>query len=347
MNVLYLYCIVNIEIACAISCFCQTVSNVQFVMANNQVQITYLLDQPAEIAIFISEDGGMTWSMPLMQVSGDVGQKVAAGKKQIVWDALSEYEQIVGTNIRFKVQPVVRNDLEFYIGGYKFVMKYVQGGTFVMGATSEKGNEIYKNEQPAHEVRLNDYWIGEYEVPQWLWKKVMANNPSSYRDLDSPVESVSWEECMEFIGKLNEQLAKQLKGKRFALPTEAQWEYAARGGSKSNGYKYAGSDSVDYVAWYDKNMCDRANPRPVGHKLPNELGLHDMSGNVWEWCLDWYGVYLENIQINPQGVVSGEKRIRRGGSYGHPAKSCRVSCRGSSNPLGRYRNVGLRLVLLP
>lgn len=217
-------------------------------------------------------------------------------------------------------------------------MVYVEGGTFTMGATSEQGKDAYDDERPAHQVTLSSFSIGKYEVTQEEWEAVMGNNPSSFKGAKRPVERVSWNDCQEFIRKLN-----TMTGKRFRLPTEAEWEYAARGGNKSIGYKYAGSDNLDRVAWYDSNSGNATHD--IGQKSPNELGLYDMSGNVWEWCQDWYGGYYSFSQTNPSGPSSGSIRVDRGGSWYDNARCCRVSDRDNYSPGAAGLNLGLRLAL--
>ena len=215
-------------------------------------------------------------------------------------------------------------------------MVYVEGGTFMMGATSEQGSDAYDSEKPAHQVTLSSFSIGKYEVTQEEWEAVMGSNPSYFKGKKLPVEKVSWDDCQKFIRKLN-----QLTGKQFRLPTEAEWEYAARGGSKSRGYKYAGGNDLGGVAWYDGNSGSKTHE--VGQKQPNELGLYDMSGNVYEWCQDWYGKYSKTSQTNPTGSSSGSLRVYRGGSWYHDAWSCRVSYRYGSTPDDRRNGLGLRL----
>lgn len=217
-------------------------------------------------------------------------------------------------------------------------MVLVEGGTFTMGATPEQGSDAYPNEKPAHQVTLSSFSIGKYEVTQKEWQAVMGSNPSYFKGFNRPVEQVSWDDCQEFLRKLNE-----ITGKHFRLPTEAEWEYAARGGSRSLNYKYAGSDNLSSVAWYDSNSGSETHP--VGQKSANELGLYDMSGNVWEWCQDWYGNYRSNSQSNPLGVNTGSCRIYRGGGWRSVMGLCRSLYRYNVAPSGRDNDLGLRLAL--
>ena len=228
----------------------------------------------------------------------------------------------------------------FTVNGVSFTMLQVDGGTFTMGATSEQGSYAFENEKPAHSVTLSSYWIGQTEVTQALWNAVMGTNPSYYRGDKLPVERVSWKDCQAFIKKLN-----QLTGKTFRLPTEAEWEYAARGGNKSKGYKYSGSNDLGTVAWYTNNSSSKTHP--VATKQPNELGIYDMSGNVHEWCNDYYGSYSSVAVTNPTGPVSGSYRVFRGGSRYSSGGSCLVSDRDSSDPHSSGNLLGLRLVLVP
>ena len=235
-------------------------------------------------------------------------------------------------------QPESRNRL-IQVGNVQFEMVYVEGGTFRMGATEEQGEDAEDWEKPVHRVTLSSYLIGKHEVTQALWEAVMESNPSyNKQGGDYPVEWVSWDDCQEFIQKLNART-----GMKFRLPTEAEWEYAARGGNRSKGYKYAGSDNLDEVGWYGGNSD--YHTYPVGQKKANELGLYDMSGNVCEWCQDWWGKYKDEAQMNPTGPQFGGNRVLRGGSYWNIARRCRVSYRGISGPGDRYGNFGLRLVL--
>ncbi len=237
----------------------------------------------------------------------------------------------------------------FTVKGVTFTMISVEGGTFTMGATSEQGNDVASAEKPAHKVTLGDYYIGETEVTQALWQAVMGNNPSRFKgNTNRPVENVSWNDCQKFIKKLN-----RLTGETFRLPTEAEWEYAARGGNKSKGYIHAGSNIVSDVAWYKVNALDvgSSSPdygnHPVKGKQPNELGLYDMSGNVSEWCSDWYdsSYYGSSPENNPTGPTIGSSRLCRGGSWNNIARICRVSHRCYYDPDYKGSYYGLRLAL--
>ena len=222
----------------------------------------------------------------------------------------------------------------------------VEGGTFMMGATSSRSRNSLSNydsdassdESPVHSVRLSDFSIGKYEVTQEEWEAVMGNNPSEFKGANKPVESVSWNDCQEFIKKLND-----LTGLQFRLPTEAEWEYAARGGNKSQGYKYSGSNTIGDVAWYSGNSLSTTHP--VGTKQPNELGIYDMSGNVWEWCNDWYSrnYYSSSSVNNPIGPTIGFDRVYRGGGWGSDAFRCHVAYRYYFDPYFSFNYIGLRL----
>ena len=226
----------------------------------------------------------------------------------------------------------------FTINGVTFKMIYIQGGTFTMGATSDQGSDAYSDEKPTHKVTLSNYYIGETEVSQQLWQAVMGSNPSYYKNYRKPVEQVSYNDCIIFISKLN-----SITGQNFRLPTEAEWEYAARGGKKSRGYKYSGGNKLGNVAWYRDNSGSLTHE--VATKSPNELGIYDMSGNVSEWCNDWFGNYSSSSKSNPQGSSSGTFHICRGGDWLNNARSCRVSNRGHHEPTYRNGILGFRLAL--
>ncbi len=250
----------------------------------------------------------------------------------------------------------------FTVNGVSFNMIPVEGGSFTMGATPEQGAFVWKNEKPTHQVTVSSFSIGQTEVTQDLWQAVMGSNPSYFNEygnsdagdwsyhgdmnygtnLQRPVECVSWEDCQEFITKLN-----QMTGQNFRLPTEAEWEYAARGGRMRRGYMYSGSNTIDDVAWYN-NVGSNFGPdnpnygtHPVATKAPNELNLYDMTGNVSEWCQDWYGLYSNEAQINPLGPTTGDRHVYREGNWEGIFKENHVSCRSQGR--SKSKNIGLRL----
>ena len=266
---------------------------------------------------------------------GDVDQNGQVNIADVV--TLIDY-LLTGTWGDEPVNPEEPQTETFTVNGVTFTMVAVEGGTFTMGA-SDDDTDASNSEKPAHEVTLSSYTIGQTEVTQALWQAVMGSNPSNFTgNLQRPVEKVSWSDCQTFITKLN-----QLTGKTFRLPTEAEWEFAARGGKLSQGYKYSGSNTIGDVAWYYDNSSSTTHP--VATKVPNELGLYDMSGNVWEWCQDWYGSYSSDAQTNPVGPSTGSVRVDRGGCWGYNAGDCRVSFRYYDAPSGAYIDLGLRLAL--
>lgn len=224
-------------------------------------------------------------------------------------------------------------------------MVWIEGGAFTMGATSEQGYDYYSNERPTHRVVLSSYYINACEVTQEEWSVIMGttkNWTSSYGLGNGyPAYYISWNDCLTFIEQLN-----ALSGLTFRLPTEAEWEYAARGGNKSKGYKYSGSNTISDVAWYSENSDSRTHLVWGNQELySNELGLYDMSGNVWEWCQDWYGSYSSSAQTNPTGPTSGSYRVLRGGGFFNNATYCRVSYRDNSLPSNSSSGSGFRLAL--
>ncbi len=216
---------------------------------------------------------------------------------------------------------------------------FVEGGTFLMG--SPETEEGRHDDEAQHEVIVNSFYMQETEVTQELWIAVMGNNPSSVKTWDDfPVTDVSWFDCQEFIKKINE-----LTGKSYRLPTEAEWEYASKGGNKSKGFIYSGSNNLNEVAWNFENSGKRLHV--VKEKSANELGLYDMSGNVWEWCNDWYAEYRldKKGRVNPKGPDGGFSRVLRGGSWGNfYVGNCRSADRDSETPSDRNINIGFRVV---
>lgn len=236
--------------------------------------------------------------------------------------------------------------IEFDVNGVTFKMVLVEGGTFYMGATSDQGTDNVGAAKPAHRVTLSSsYYICSTETTQALWLEVMGVNPSRFTGSDNlPVEMVSWDDVQVFLSELN-----VITGKHFRLPTEAEWEYAARGGKNSMSYMYAGSNNVGEVAWYVTNAGTKTHV--VASKKPNELGLYDMSGNVWEWCQDWYASYSGVVETDPTGPETGTSKVLRSGAWSRPvdmgtAEYCvRVSYRTGENPSTQYRSIGFRFAL--
>ena len=308
----------------------QKVSNIRAEQRGQDIVVLYSLEttSPCEVSLLLSQDNGITWGSPLKNVSGDVGKNIAAGEKQINWKVLEEREQLVGDKIRFKVVASGKKSLEPE-------MIFVEGGTFQMGSTSGESDE-----KPVHSVTLSAFNIGKYEVTQAQWKALMGNNPSNFAGCDEcPVETVSWNDVQDFIRKLNVQT-----GKNYRLPTEAEWEFSARGGKSSKGYTYSGSNDLNAVAWNADKSGNKTHI--VGGKQANELGIYDMTGNVWEWCSDWYGPYSSYDETNPPGASSGKSRVLRGGSWDDSGNYCRTSIRlRGFNPSDWNYNSGFRLVL--
>ena len=252
-------------------------------------------------------------------------------------------------NSNYSSQSMSRNqDFTETAWGINMKMIWVEGGDFFMGCTSEQGGDCGSDEQNVRRVTVDGFYIGMLEVTQSQWEKVVGTSWYQQGQIagycigpDYPMYAVSWDEAMEFCRILSNKT-----GRTYTLPTEAQWEYAARGGNKNEGTKYAGSNMIDVVAWYINNSG--GNVHIVGSKRANALGIYDMSGNVWEWCKDWYAnSYVSYDTNNPVGPSSGSRRVLRGGSYGNNASYCRVDARGSGSPGRRDLIRGFRVVLLP
>ena len=298
----------------------QTISNVHVRQEGLEVIITYdmagQLQSEDEIMVGYSTDGGRNYKS-ISNADGDVGKNIKPGTGREI--SFLANDALAGKNASFKV----------VVFSPPPGMVFVAGGTFQMGSNSES------DEKPIHTVTISGFFMDKTEVTQAEYRKVMGKTPSSFSGCDDcPVEKVSWHDANAYAKKV---------GKR--LPTEAEWEYAARGGNKSKGYAYSGSNDLDAVAWYNNNSGSKTHP--VAQKQPNELGLYDMSGNVWEWCSDWYdeGYYSGSPQTDPQGSNSGKSRVLRGGFWYNNASSCRVANRFRYYPDFSFNYYGFRLVL--
>lgn len=258
----------------------------------------------------------------------------------------TELEKLKASSVAIETKPRVQTEIITIPNtDVSFKMVYVEGGTFMMGA-NDADKVASSNERPAHVVTLSDYWIGETQVTQELWQAIMGENPSNFkREQNLPVECVSWDDCYRFIIKLNEKI-----GMNFHLPTEAQWEFAARGGNfgKRKQNRYAGRNfNIEHIAWYSENSEGKTHP--VAQLSPNELGLYDMSGNVWEWCQDRYslGYYSSSPNRDPKGP-SGfgfSSYVCRGGGWLNKGWDCRVSTRNFCESRKGFPYIGLRLAL--
>ncbi|MDE5742823.1 MAG: SUMF1/EgtB/PvdO family nonheme iron enzyme [Bacteroidales bacterium] len=331
-----------------------------------------VLDLEKTLVFKLKNSGNMAvaWEVPDVSEAWIAGFSKQSGELEpgalesielmINWDELSDGEneaKVVVTSPIGDKQFSVRAEMHFVVGpdyvetafGMELPMVAVQGGGFMMGATSEQGRDYDSDERPVHQVMLDGFYIGRFEVTQAQWNAVMGTNPSYFKGDDNrPVEKVSWHDAIEFCDKLS-----AMTGKKYRLPTEAEWEYAARGGQQSDGTKYAGSNTISDVAWYHDNSYNlgASHPdygtHPVGSKMPNGLGLYDMSGNVWEWCSDWYDEDYYDVSpvVNPLNLAGGEaNRVLRGGSWRNHARDARVSIRFSV-ALGNQENgIGFRIV---
>ncbi len=271
-------------------------------------------------------------------LTGDIGTDITIGlNKEIRWSPLKELNKLTGSGYVFKVRAVVKASDPYGIAAN---MVQIAGGTYTMGCTSEQGSGCENDENPSHSVTLKSFSISKYEVTQAQWQQVMGSNPSHFKGCDNcPVELVSWDDVQEFISRLNQQT-----GQHYRLPTEAEWEYAARGGNNSRGNKYSGSNTINDVAWYGSNSNSKTHE--VGTKQANELGIYDMTGNVWEWCSDWYSdSYYSKYdnKTNPKGPESGTYRVVRDGSWNYDVDLCRMAYRSRNSPELRYGNGGFRL----
>lgn len=274
-------------------------------------------------------------------------QTLVGGKMPTRTTTTTTYYQ---TGYASQPAPAANQDFIETAWGVNMKMIWVEGGDFLMGCTSEQGN-CDSDEQNVRRITVDGFFIGMLEVTQSQWEKVAGTSIYQQKSKagsntygigpDYPMYCVSWDEAMEFCRMLSNKT-----GRTYTLPTEAQWEYAARGGNKNEGAKYAGSNMIDAVAWYDSNSANTAHI--VGSKRANALGIYDMSGNVWEWCKDWYAdSYVSYDTNNPVGPSSGFSRVVRGGGWGGSASDCRVADRFYNSPGSRHFGLGFRVVCLP
>ena len=277
--------------------------------------------------------------------------KILVGDKNGARPFTSSTTSYSQTGYASQPAPAANQDFIETVWGINMKMIWVEGGDFLMGCTSEQGN-CESDEQNVRRVTVDGFYIGMLEVTQSQWEKVVGTSIYQQKTKadysytycvgpDYPMYYVSWDEAMEFC-----RLLSNKTGRTYTLPTEAQWEYAARGGNKNEGAKYAGSNMIDAVAWYTDNSG--SSTHIVGSKRANALGIYDMSGNVWEWCKDWYSnSYVSNDTNNPVGPSSGFNRVNRGGGWGSTASGCRVADRSYYSPDDRRGNLGFRVVCLP
>jgi len=306
----------------------QQISDLQTRFTGHNVEVNYTLstEKPVDIELLFSTDNGHTYQA-CRALNGN-WQSQTSGNKNMTWECAED--GIFVADVILKIGIKKQAEIE---------MVFVKGSSnFKMGCVVEQGDACNPDETPYFYVNLSDFSIGKYEVTQAQWMEIMNDNPSVFKGDNLPVENVSWEDVQEFIRKLNVKT-----GKNYRLPTEAEWEYAAEGGILRKGYKYSGSNQVDAVAWYSGNSDGKTHP--VGSKQPNELGIHDMSGNVWEWCSDWYGSYSNTGKTNPAGPSTGTGRVSRGGGWYLNEEHCRSTRRNSDLPQNKYGNLGFRLVL--
>jgi formylglycine-generating enzyme required for sulfatase activity len=341
----------------------QSVTSVTARQEGQELVITYTLttDTPCEVSLHVSTDRGRTWHGPLSNCTGDVGNNISSGNRQIRWAVLEEKEQFVGDGFQFKVIANIRK-------AYEPEMVFVEGGRFIMGINTGDADEM-----PTHEVELSSFYIGMYEVTVgqfaafidatgyltdadkggggYVSKSLEKRDDVNWRcdedgklrklsQYDYPVFNISWNDAWAYCKWLSEQT-----GKGYRLPTESEWEYAARGGGMGKTFQFSGSDDLDAISWNNGNSGFKAHP--VGLKKPNELGVYDMTGNVSEWCSDWYGKYTPSFQRNPCGPSLGQHRVLRGGHFAYNALGSRVMGRSKSLPDSRNMMIGFRLVMAP
>jgi len=342
----------------AVSLFCNEPPVVSNVEVQQRDDGTYFVDiyydlEDADgdsmfVSIAVSDDEGESWDFPIISLSGDSGSDITSGNnKQIVWDFATDHPEVLNIPTMIKITAYDRNTSG--IEG----MVFVEGGLFEMGDSFNEGEE---SELPVHEVTLNSFYIGQYEVTQGEYESLMGSNPGLGYGVgdDYPVYYVSWYNAVEYCNAISIQegltpcydisdWSCDFNADGYRLPTEAEWEYAARGGANwTDNYRYSGTtDNLNDYAWYDTDLTHE-----VGTKLPNQLDIYDMSGNAWEWCNDWYSssYYSSSPANNPTGPDSGSTRVERGGHWHYNASNCRVANRHSNDPSISGYPIGLRIL---
>jgi len=316
------------------------VENIRPQQIGNRILFEYDLtgDEEAEVTLTITVKGTV-YTQDRLHLEGDYGKVKPGRNKKIYWNVLQDFPKGLSTTFDWELEAGGKQ-FKDPVTGMEFV--FVKGGCFEMGDTFGDG---YSYEKPVHDVCVSDFYMGKYEVTQGQWEVIMGDNPSYFKNCgdNCPVENVSWNDVQEFIERLNSKT-----GKKYRLPTEAEWEYAARSGGKRE--KYAGTNSdadLGSYAWYIMNSGSKTHP--VGQKQPNGLGLYDMSGNVWEWVSDRYdqNYYKNSPRNNPKGPSSGSYRVLRGGSWSGVPNAIRASYRFDINPSTRNYNYGFRLLRTP
>ena len=313
--------------------YSQSIDNVRFTQNDTLVYIYYDLHAEAnttfEVSLFCSLNSGETFDIPVKATQGDVGFRIKAGNnKKIIWNVFADLDKINSEQVIFEVK--ARGETSH------FPMVWVASGSFWMGSSKNE------NSSPVHKVSIKGFYISKYEITQAEWQQIMGSNPAHFKNCPNcPIENVNWYDVQEFISQINIKTAKN-----YRLPTEAEWEYAAQGGNNTNRYAdffYAGSNRIKEVAWFANNA--QLKTHAVDSKKPNQLGIYGMSGNVWEWCNDWFGAYHAHNQENPRGAITGSWRVVRGGSFQDYSNYCRVSTRYFYKPNFKSKDGGFRLVL--
>ena len=323
--------------ACAVTLTAQAVADVVLSQENTRMRIDYALSAQVETFIYASRDSGRTF-VPIKQLTGNYGYQTVAGRNTAYWDALGEWGEFTADVL---VKVVVPDTIiQLMIGDVPFTFVYVQGDTYTMGAGDAK--KIAASDLP-HRVTIRSFYMATTEVTQRQWQAVMADKRPVVTKKTMPVNLVSYEDALLFVKQMS-----KMTGLHIDIPTEAEWEYAARGGIRTQNYRFSGSNNAYEVANIGRTPNEDNDYNPVicvAAKHPNELGLYDMTGNLLEWCRDWYGPYDTDFSVNPIGPQQGEHRVARGGSWQYKANESRVNARFHFPPANRMADTGLRIVM--